>query len=111
MPWLPSTNPAIIERWRRRVTAQAASGLTVRVFAQQRGIGADSLYRWRTWFRQQREAAPQLPALVEVRVVDDDDQPAVATMVVELTSGRRLRLEPGFDADAVGRLVTVLERA
>ena len=98
MPWLPSTNPAIVERWRRRVTAQAASGLTVRVFAQQRGIGADSLYRWRTWFRQQREAAPQLPALVEV-------------MVVELTSGRRLRLEPGFDANAVGRLVTVLERA
>jgi hypothetical protein len=31
-------------------------------------------------------------------------------MVVELSGGRRLTLEPGFDADAVARLVALLDR-
>ena len=31
-------------------------------------------------------------------------------MVVELVQGRRLHLEPGFDAVAVARLVATLER-
>ena len=108
MPWSPSANPEVREQWRKRVEAQLASGLTVRAFARQHSIGAQSLYRWRRWFRR-RAAQPQLPALVEVRVAEPV-APAVSTMVVELSSGRRLVLEPGFDTDAVARLVAVLER-
>lgn len=111
MPWSPSPNPAVRERWRAHLDALAASGLTVRDFARQHGIGAESLYRWRTWFRRQRRARRDLPALVEVHVIDDEAPAPVTTMVVELPSRRRLILEPGFDAAAVARLVTVLERA
>ncbi len=110
MPWTPSDNPAVCERWRQRVEAQLASGLSVQAFARQHRFGAESLYRWRSWFRQQRAAGPQLPALVEVRVEEALPPPAIATMCVELTSGRRVVLEPGFDTNAVARLVAVLER-
>ena len=101
MPWTPSDNPAVCERWRQRVEAQLASGLTVQAFARQHCLGAESLYRWRSWFRQQREARLQLPALVEVRVEGTLPPPAIATMCVELSSGQRVILEPGFDTTAV----------
>lgn len=110
MPWTPSQSPEVRERWRRRVDAQLASGSTVRAFAREHGFGAESLYRWRRFFQRQSEERAQRPALVEVRVDDAPEQAPVATMVVGLPSGLRLVLEPGFDARALDRLLSVLER-
>ena len=105
MAWRASADPTIQQRWRDRVRRFEASTLTSKAFCAREGFGTESLRRWRRWCAQN---PPQLPALVEVKVAAPS--PPRDIMVVELSGGRRLTLEPGFDADAVARLVALLDR-
>ena len=105
MAWRASADPTIQQRWRDRVRRFEASTLTTKAFCAREGFGTESLRRWRRWCAQN---PPQLPALVEVKVAAPS--PPRDIMVVELSDGRRLTLEPGFDADAVARLVALLDR-
>ena len=105
MAWRASADPTIQQRWRDRVRRFEASTLTTKAFCEREGFGTESLRRWRRWCAQN---PPQLPALVEVKVAALS--PRRDIMVVELSGGRRLTLEPGFDADAVARLVALLDR-
>ena len=109
MAWRASRDPEIQHLWRDRVRRYESSCLTARAFCAREGFGTESLRRWRRWLQVN---PPQLPALVEVRVATAAPTPARRDcMVVELAGGRCLTLEPGFDADAVARLVAVLEHA
>jgi|SaaInlStandDraft_3_1057020.scaffolds.fasta_scaffold122131_1 hypothetical protein len=108
MAWHASRDPSIQQRWRERVRRFEASNLTARAFCAGEAFGAESLRRWRRWCGQN---PPQLPALVEVKLTAPVPPPPPRDhMVVELGGGRRLTLEPGFDADAVARLVNILDR-
>ena len=106
MAWHASRDPSIQQRWRERVRHFEASGLTAKIFCEREGFGTESLRRWRRWCGQN---PPQLPALVEVKVAVPAPPPR-DHMVVELAGQRRLTLEPGFDTDAVARLVAILDR-
>ena len=107
MAWRASSNPEIQQLWRDRVRRFESSRLTATAFCGREGFGIESLRRWRRWFL---DNPPQLPALVEVKVAASAPAPNRRDcMVVELVSGRCLTLEPDFDADAVARLVAVLE--
>jgi hypothetical protein len=108
MPWTASQNPATQRKWRDRVADFEASGLSLSAFCDRAGVGRESLRRWQRWHARH---PLQLPALVEVRRSPNRSSEPDSEMVIELASGRRLRLRPGFDEVAVARLVAVLESA
>ncbi len=107
MAWQPSTNPVTIQRWRDRVDAFVRSGLLLTEFCERSGLGYSSMCHWRRWVR---DNPPARHALVAVRVAEQPPPDGVATMVVELQTGRRLVLEPGFERRAVAELIAVLEQ-
>ncbi|WP_052519005.1 IS66 family insertion sequence element accessory protein TnpA [Archangium violaceum] len=90
-----------------------ASGLSVAEFARRHGLGPQRLRWWKK--RRAEEAAPAL-AFVPVHVAAPPSPEAqraagAARMKVVLARGRRIRVEPGFDAGEVARLVRALEEA
>ena len=101
-----------VRRWgedegRVALAAWRASGLPLQTFAHEQGLCPQRLRAW-------RGRLGEVPALLPVRVVGHG-APASASaavgsvMEVVLATGRRVRLMPDFDDDAVGRLVRVLE--
>lgn len=93
--------------WRRVVRHWRHSKLSVRAFCRQQGLRESNFYAWRRTLLQ-RDALDA--AFVPVQVVAED-QPARPRGAVELVlaNGRLLRLEPGFDAPTLQRLLTLLE--
>lgn len=101
-----------VKRWgedegRVALAAWRASGLPLGTFARERGVCAQRLRAW-------RERLGDVPALLPVRVVERGVPVSVigaagSVMEVVLATGRRVRLMPDFDDDAVARLVRVLE--
>ncbi len=102
--WTQAEAQAVLE-------ACEASGLSVAEFARRHGLGAQRLRWWKK--RRAEEAGPALK-FVPVQVATGSSPEAqraagTACMEVVLTRGRRVRVEPGFDAQALARLVRALE--
>lgn len=93
------------ERWRTHVTAWAKSGLTCKAYAAKARVNAGTLAGWKSKLAE--AAAPV--SFVEVT----SEIAATAEMgagVVELSVGRVVvRLRGRFDAEALTRLLDVLE--
>jgi transposase-like protein len=103
--WTETEAQAVLE-------AYEASGLSVAEFARRHGLGPQRL-RW--WKKRRAEEGPAL-SFVPVHVAAPPSPEAqraagTASMEVLLARGRRIRVEPGFDADALARLVRALEEA
>lgn len=103
--------------WQKRIERWKDSGLSAEQFAAELGINAGTLRHWKYALRKtERErdvaTAPGLPVqaadLIEVRptVVAS----AVYELELELGGSRRLRIPAQFDAEALARLLSVLER-
>lgn len=104
--WTEGEAQAVLE-------AYEASGLSVAEFARRHGLGPQRLRWWKK--RRAEEVGPAL-SFVPVHVAaapSPETQRAAggASMEVVLARGRRIRVEPGFDADALARLVRALEEA
>src|SRR5258705_2391653 len=104
------------DEWAERVARWKDSGLTAKEFATELGINPRSLVFWK-WqlgkgsglaaesVKSGRAPARALP-LIEL------GQPAAAVQFeLELGGGRRLAIPSTFDADALRRLLAVLESA
>jgi hypothetical protein len=91
------------------------SGLRRAAFCLQRGLSIGTLdkYRQRVHGGRQSGGRPFVP--VEVIPSTAHDVNSVAgrdgALVVELGCGRRIEVCRGFDAETLGRLLTVLDRA
>ena len=85
-------------QWRQRINEQKRSGLSVRRFCEQQGLGEKSFYWWR---RRLRKQEPVRLALVEGGPARQE-----ASLELMLTGGERLRIGTGVDA---ATLRTVLE--
>ena len=85
--------------WRKLITEQERSGLTVRRFCEQQGIGEQAFYQWR---RRLRNEAPVRFALVETASANKTAEP----LELILATGERLRIAAGVD---VTKLRAVLE--
>lgn len=106
--------------WSRRVSEWRRSGKTSKEFAAETGVNASTLLWWSTRLqgergvrnaagstrRQSRRAVERLAQLpiVELSGGAGDDR-----FELELGAGRRLRIPQGFDAEALGRLLAVLQ--
>lgn len=108
-------------RWRRLLAEQDRSGLSVRDFAEQRGLSRWSLYSWRQRLglsqrrRDRREIPRRGPSaggeLVPVEVIDAVEPAAVEPehgFHVELREGARIHVPPRFESEDLARLVAVL---
>ena len=85
---------------------QARSGLTVKAFAERRGMSPETLYWWRCELRR-RESALGSADLVEVEV---SREPASDLEIRVSGDEVRITVPEGFDAEHLRRLVTVLRR-
>lgn len=93
--------------WRRVVRPWQHSGLSVRAFCAQQGLAEPSFYHWRRTLGER--AAPDTTFVpVQVRTEEPEDNAGGAVELV-LGDGRSLRLQPGFDAATVQRLLALLE--
>lgn len=119
------------ESERRALLAeQAQSKLTLAQFARSKGIPLSTLTGWKTALKSRdappapkpkpspRPAPKQQAAVLPVRVVEASPPPPApaqfppptpAPVVVELRTGHRLVLHPGFPAAEVAALIRALE--
>jgi hypothetical protein len=103
-------------RWHALLNDFRRSGLTHAAFCQLRDI---SLHAFRKRLYQSRPLevaprhpkaqAPPEPALLPVTVLADALDPTPQPLELILPRGRRVAVAPGFDADTLRRLLSVLE--
>jgi len=105
--------------WQQRIERWRDSGLGADQFAAELGINAGTLRYWK--YQLEKDARRALPGREEVPSVGGRDfvemrQPLVAAVTgapmfeLELTAGRKLRIPAVFDAEALERLLSVMER-
>ena len=121
-----------VERWRRwsddekmRIVAETLlSGAKVATIARRYGISASLLFFWRRQARTNAnvEATPRMVPVLIAAPEANETAPAscgrpegVATcrsnlIEIELGRGRRIRVDAQVDADALARIIDVLER-
>ncbi|WP_437740545.1 hypothetical protein WMF39_12830 [Sorangium sp. So ce1504] len=102
--------------WRDRVARWHKSGHSARVFAEQEGVNAGTLYSWsrrlgmkRSEYRQRSEKAT-LPTLLPVVVAppaSTTPSPGAALEIV-LPDGAVVRVPPSFDEVTLARVVRAL---
>jgi transposase len=90
----------VLARWRR-------SELSVRAFCQAEGVSEPTFYLWR---RKLDRAQPKPPAFLPVHIVSEVvEPPAIPGIEIVLANGRCLRVQPGFDATMLVKLIDLLE--
>jgi len=99
-------------RWAGVVREQERSGKTVQAFAKARGLSAATLYWWRSELKRgaRRSSGGELQ-LAPVTLLESGEPvaPSLATFEVTLSSGHRVLVPSGFDADSLRRLIAALE--
>ena len=90
-------------KWRGLISEQGGSGQSVRAFCQKRGLTTSQFFAWK---KRLREASGE--GFVEVRVQEAPASKGGA-IVVHLAGGRRIFVEPGFDAQHLRAVVAALE--
>jgi transposase-like protein len=111
------------DTWAKRVERWKDSGLPLREFAGEVGVNPSTLsyWKWRLSREAPKSAAPRKAALKKaaslavrplsfVELTKQAPSRLVEPFEVELVSGERVRVPSGFDAEALARLLRVLER-
>ena len=89
-----------------------ADGVALHPFAREHGLDPQRLYGWRR--RLASTAVAPVAGFVAVQVVDADEprEPTTSAcrdgVVVEMPTGHRIHVGPGFDAATLARVVSVL---
>ena len=101
------------QRWRELLAEQAASPLSVRSFCRERQLGEAAFYAWRKTIRTRDgliAPANQEPAFVPVTLTAEPPREnEVAPLVLELTTGQRLRIPNTISAARLAELLLALE--
>jgi transposase-like protein len=99
-------------QWREIVGRQAASGLSVRAFCRQAGIGEPSFYFWRRTLRARDAGPPPVAACAFVPAVVHEHAAPLreASILFECGAGLRLCLPVTISATWVAELLRALPR-
>jgi transposase-like protein len=93
------------KHWQEIITRQRKSGLSIKAFCRQESLCPHTLYQWR---RRLKKGPPVSFAVVEVK----PQAVAGAMLEVILSSGDRLQIPAGLDAETLRTVVAALrERA
>ena len=94
--------------WREQVAGWAGSGQSIRGYCRTHGLSEASFHAWRRELRR-RDAVPGVGAasFVEVKAVDPGG--ADGALEICVSSGRTIRVRPGFDEATLAGVVRVLE--
>jgi transposase-like protein len=92
--------------------------MSVSAFAEQEGIDAERLYRWRRRFARERKAEaravtpPATPPIIELRAATSANPRRAETESVEivLASGVVLRVAETIDPARLAQLIAAIER-
>lgn len=120
MPKTRAENAATRRRRRRWTSkeakkvleAQVESGLTVNAFAVREGLSAPRLYRWRRQFGASAPRPPMFEEIVPSKGVALVGEPALSTdnrFEIEVRSGVIVRVSESFNAEALRRLLSVVD--
>ena len=94
-------------KWRKLISEHARSGQTAAAFCRERGLCRPYFFAWKKRLRED----PQMK-FVEVQLREAVPSPIGDSRVeIRLQNGRSLLVGPGCDAEQVGVLVGVVERA
>ena len=96
-------------KWRGLFLEQLSSGQTVAAFCRDRGIRDSQFYDWKKRLRKGEAVnfvEVELKECGEQRMPAPERYPAIE---IRLNKGRSLLVEPGFDANHLRALLTVLE--
>ncbi len=94
-------------KWRGLIAEQNGSGQSVVAFCRERGLKTGQFFAWKQRLRQAVEEQ-----FVEVRVEKTAAlavKPHRGAIEVRLGEGRRIFVEPGFDAEHLRAVVAALE--
>jgi hypothetical protein len=100
--------------WRDAISRWQRSGQTIRGFCREHGLSEFSFYAWRRTIARRDEslacvtAVDREPVFVPVRLTPTATVAAVPLELV-LSSGRIVRVSPGFDAATLQALLAILE--
>ncbi len=107
----------------RLVAASLEPGVTVSEVARSAGLHVSQLFRWCKQLCTRIDAAPgpESQALVPVQIVPDEGRPEPkpqrrrrrsrsSVIEIEVPGGRRVRISGEVDAEALRRVLDVLER-
>jgi transposase len=112
-------------RWtlgeKRRIVAESYGGRgEVSATARRHGLSGGQLFTWRRLAREGRlgdEASALVPVEIEApelagpaTAACQRASKATGLIVIELGNGRRIRVDRDFDADALGRVLDILDR-
>jgi hypothetical protein len=101
------------DHWRRIVTRQPASGLSIRAWCQRQGVPEASFYAWRRTLagRGVNGKAPVQASPVQLVALDvaGSAQLSVGGAPLHVTvADVRIEVRPGFDGETLARLLSVL---
>lgn len=100
------------EEWRRLISEQQSSGLSVSRFARERGLSVASLTYWRAKLRGETSPAclprPAKGVFAEVVVVPRGTS-SVSRVEVVTRNGRSVRVEGSVDANLLREVLRVVE--
>ena len=103
------------EFWREQVRRQRSSGLSQAAFCRRNRLVPGTFAWWTRELRcrDQKRNTRAAPRFVPVRVLPGAPSTSKLSLdgalQVELANGRRIRVDPGFDPDALRQLLAVLE--
>ena len=106
--------PAALKR--EIVAASYAPGASVSMVARRYDVNANQVFLWRKLYRDdgRRAGPPVAPTLVPVMVTvgpsEGGTAEAAALIEIAVGGGYRIRVGRGFDADALRRVLDVLDR-
>ena len=103
MGWMRAIGRAALEKkWQGLIQEQQQSKLSVSAFCRRRGFSDQSFYNWR---KRLSEDEPVRFALLEANPSGADRH---APLELILTSGDRLLIAPGADAETLRAVLNVL---
>jgi transposase-like protein len=97
--------------WRRIVSGQPRSGLTVAAWCGEHGVSAPSFYVWRQRFAQ-RNADRKLrkPQLLPVEIIPSATDENGSALEIELPSQVKVRVQPGCELELLRQVLTMLQQ-
>lgn len=97
--------------WRKVVSGQPGSGLSVAAWCSQHGVSAPSFYVWRRRLAEHgaRRQMQRLP-LVPVEIISSTTDRGIVALEIELPSQVKVQVRSGCELELLRQVLTMLDQ-